>query len=252
MYHVVIPVMDESVNIPPLVRELEKLPLPLHVTFVDDSRDFLTAEAIEKLQAHLRPDLKIEHLHRTGESRHGGLSGAVIDGLLQAKNAGARWIAVMDGDGQHDPRYLVALFEQTVDGYQVVSATRYAGNGSSEGLDGTWRQAVSTGSALLAKLLFPARLRTVSDPGSGMFAVSATHIATERLKAGGFKILLEILISHPHLSFSEVPVTFRPRQEGISKGTVARGIEFLQQLLRLRFARPSAQAYAIAPGLPTQ
>ena len=94
------------------------------------------------------------------------------------------------------------------------------------------------------RLLFPTRVRRVADPLSGCFAVSVDSIDLARLHPDGFKILVEILATHPESSVTEVPYVFRGRAAGVSKATWRQGITLLGHLadLRLRTSRPWAGA----------
>jgi glycosyltransferase involved in cell wall biosynthesis len=244
-YQIVIPVMDESKSVMPLVKELEQLNDALVVDFIDDSKDSRTVAAIATTRAQVCNNVTIEHFHRQGADNQGGLAGAVIDGIQRSSKRGAQYVIVMDGDGQHDPASIPAMLEKLDQGYDIVASTRYASGGSSVGLDGPWRHFVSRSAAMVAKMFFPMKLKAVSDPGAGFFAFKVSSIDLSLLNAVGFKILFEILVSQRGLRIGEVPVVFRPRKAGESKGTVARGLEFLVQLARLRLKywmlQPGAQ-----------
>jgi dolichol-phosphate mannosyltransferase len=88
----------------------------------------------------------------------------------------------------------------------------------------------------MARLLFPRRLREVSDPMSGFFVVRRTAIDVAALRPCGFKILLEILLSGPPLSISEVGFRFGERHAGESKATVREGGRYLRRLIALRLS----------------
>jgi dolichol-phosphate mannosyltransferase len=86
----------------------------------------------------------------------------------------------------------------------------------------------------MARILFPRRLRGVSDPMSGFFLVRRSALDLERLRPNGFKILLEVLVRNSFGSIGEVPYTFAERRAGESKASLAEGARFLLQLVRLR------------------
>ena len=56
----------------------------------------------------------------------------------------------------------------------------------------------------------------------------------EDLRPDGFKILLEILVSHPHLKVAEVPIQFGYRNAGESKASLSETVKFFRGLFRLR------------------
>ena len=240
---VIIPVLNESENIEPLVKRLSNLrgDFIMEVLFVDDSIDSLTDDTIVEVQKKFgRPTFMTQSYHRTGRKQWGGLSGAVTDGILRAKSD---LVVVMDGDLQHPPETIPSMVEAMNDSDLVV-ASRYRDGGSAEGLDGTIRHLVSRGSTLATKVLFPLRLRKVSDPMTGFFMLNRKLLNTKLLHPKGFKILLEILATHPSLRVSEVPLEFAERHAGKSHGDLKQGINFLSQLIDLRLRSFSSQLFS--------
>jgi dolichol-phosphate mannosyltransferase len=143
----------------------------------------------------------------------------------------------MDADLQHPPELIAALLEQAESrDLDLVVASRYCERGETSGLGWT-RAMASRSSTTAARLLFPKRLRGVSDPMSGFFLVRRDAIEPEQLRPRGFKILLEILVRHPSLRVAEVWFAFGERQAGKSKATIREGVHYLSLLARLRFAR---------------
>ena len=143
----------------------------------------------------------------------------------------------MDADLQHPPELITALLEQAESrDLDLVVASRYCERGERSGLGWT-RAMASRSSTTVARLLFPRRLREVSDPMSGFFLVRREAIAPDQLRPRGFKILLEILIRHPALRVAEVWFAFGERRAGKSKATIREGVRYLSLLARLRFAR---------------
>jgi dolichol-phosphate mannosyltransferase len=176
-------------------------------------------------------------LHR--EEPEGGLGGAVVEGL---KAAASEWIVVMDGDCQHPPSLvpeLVATGERT--NASLVVASRYIEGGSRAGLAGGYRVAVSRGATWLAKGLFPRRLRGISDPMSGFFAIRRSAVTADVLRPLGYKILLELAVRSRPRGVAEVPFVFEDRFAGESKSTAREGFRFLRHLAGLRTASPVAR-----------
>lgn len=203
--------------------------IPAEVLFVDDSADD-TPEEIRR--AARECGLAVRLLHRPPGARHGGLGGAVVAGLKQARGS---WAVVMDGDMQHPPQLAAKLVQigqsRTLD---LVAGSRYTGAGVSDGLAGGYRRAVSSLATRLTKAVFPRRLSRLSDPMSGFFAVRLGALDLDRLDPIGFKILLELTIRHPRLQVAEVPFVFGTRLAGESKASLAEGLRFVRHLLRLR------------------
>ncbi|MFI7407754.1 glycosyltransferase [Streptomyces sp. NPDC049627] len=232
---VVVPTRNEQEVIPLLLQSLGDafLRLPVEVLFVDDSDDDTPATAAA--HAALCPK-RVRMLHRAPGERSAGLGGAVIAGARQARGA---WVLVMDADLQHPPEAAAAI-ARTALGHdaEIVIGTRHAGSGSSGGLSGAGRSVASSGSALLAKVMFPRCMATVSDPMSGLFAFRKDAVDLDRLNPLGFKILLEILVRNPSARVAEVAYTFAPRAAGRSKASLREGITYLRHLARLRLGHP--------------
>lgn len=233
---IVVPVMNESANVLPLIQRIRAAVAgrPTEVLLVDDSKDDLTVKAVMLAKMiHRRNDFNVRIYHRLGEKRWGGLSGAVTDGM---RMAGSDQIIVMDGDLQHPPETIPSMIHAALT-HDMVVASRYRKGGSASGLDGGIRHLVSRGSTMLAKSLFPWRLRKVTDPMTGFFLFDRRKVHTSRLNPKGFKILLEICATHPELHITEVPLAFAERTAGESHGDLKQGLTFFSQLLGLRFGQ---------------
>jgi dolichol-phosphate mannosyltransferase len=239
---VVVPTYNEGPNVAELVRRLTSAAgrLDVELLFVDDSRDD-TPDVIRRVAA--AASLPVRLLHR--DEPTGGLSGAVVEGLRAARG---EWVVVMDGDLQHPPEMVPVLLDTAAaTGADVVVASRYVGGGDAGGLDGRWRRLVSTASSVLARSMFPVRLRNVTDPMTGFFAVRTGSIDVAALRPRGFKILLEILARNK-VQVVEEPFVFGERFAGESKASLANGLRYLQQLTALRFGKLSAFAVVGAFG----
>lgn len=248
---VVVPTYNEGPNVAELVRRLAAALAPdgegrrvapggAEVLFVDDSRDD-TPAIIERVAA--TAPLPVRMIHR--DVPDGGLSGAVVAGLRAA--TGER-VVVMDGDLQHPPEMVPVLLATAREtGADVVVASRYTGKGDAGGLDGRYRRWVSKASGLLARSMFPVKLRDVSDPMTGFFVVRPGAVDLAALRPRGFKILLEIL-ARQRLVVVEEPFVFGERFAGRSKATVTNGLRYVQQLTLLRFGRLSPFALIGALG----
>lgn len=243
---VVIPTFNEAGNIRELLRQLtESLSddgagnglgggtagYGVEVIFVDDSTD--ETPAIIR-QAALTCPFPMTVIHR--EDREGGLGGAVVEGL---RAAAGEWVVVMDADLQHPPSLAGELVATGVrSGADVVVATRYSRGGRSDGLDGRYRMLVSRMSTRVTKALFPRRLRGISDPMSGFFAIRRAAVRPETLRPHGYKILLELVVRSRLRRRAEVPYVFGPRFAGDSKSSVGEGLKFLRHLATLRVSTP--------------
>jgi dolichol-phosphate mannosyltransferase len=228
---IIVPTFNEAPNVEPLVARIASATRgeDVRIIFVDDSRDE-TPEVIADVAS--RAELPVQLIHR--ESAVGGLSGAVVEGLRETRSDFA---VVMDGDLQHPPEVIPALLDKLrTTSADVVVASRHAPGGTSAGLANVARHLVSTISGALTKAMFPVKLRNVSDPMTGFFALRMSSLELEDLKPRGFKILLEIL-ARQSLQVTEVPFEFGKRVAGESKASLGQGVRFVVQLGALRFGR---------------
>jgi len=219
---VLVPTRNEAANIEELLRRLSAavIGIPTAIVFVDDSDD--DTPAVIRTVARRRDGgaCPVALIHRRGGQRTGGLGGAVVDGLRATE---APWVCVLDADLQHPPEVVPSLLAAAErDGADLAVASRYCGTGRTDGL-GPARALISTACGSAAKLLFPTRLRGVTDPMSGFFLLRRSAVDLDELRPRGFKILLELLVRHGGLRTTEVGYTFADRHGGESKGDAPGG-----------------------------
>jgi glycosyltransferase involved in cell wall biosynthesis len=252
---VLVPTRNEAPNIEELLHRISTAVagIPTEVIFIDDSDD-ATPDVIRTV-AHTGDGgtCQVSLIRRQGAQRTGGLAGAVVDGLRAAR---APWACALDADLQHPPEAIPRLLAKTNrDGADLVVASRYCHQGRAEGL-GLIRGLVSTVSTSAARMLFPRRLRGVTDPMSGFFLVRPDAVDLDELRPRGFKILLELLVRCPALRRAEVAFVFATRRAGESKGSVREGLSYLRSLCELRFGlgraavRPLTGVPAVEPLVP--
>lgn len=221
---VVIPTLNEVGNIEPL---LDRLTIALagiewEAMFVDDGSTDGTAELVTRLAQAERGVRLIRRIGRRG------LSSAVVEGALASTSP---VIAVIDADLQHDETILPALFRAIdQDGRDLAIGTRYCGGGST----GDWDEGRRKISRFATRLAAPIMKTRLSDPMSGLFAIRRDVLldAAPNLSSVGYKILLDLVASHPRaLKVSEVGYTFGVRTSGSSKLDQMVALEYIELLL---------------------
>jgi putative flippase GtrA len=152
----------------------------------------------------------------------------------------------MDGDLQHPPE-LVPVLHQTALAKRsdLVVATRRSEDSQVVGLNMA-RNLISKGLDRIARVFFPSELRGVSDPLTGFFLVKVKSLKLNELRPKGFKILLEILVRHPHLRRAEMPFRFGERHAGQSKASAAEVFKYFSLLWALRFGEESLRFIGFA------
>ncbi|MGZ7027621.1 MAG: glycosyltransferase, partial [Acidimicrobiia bacterium] len=213
---VIVPTRNEVGNVRPLVERIARAQcgMPTEVIFVDDSDDD-TPKVINALIEEHAQTITIRMLHRPDGTRRGGLGGAVVEGMRVAR---APWICVMDSDLQHPPELVASLLVTAeAEKANLVVASRYCDDGSAAGLSPKSRVLASRGAAATARMLFPRRLRGMTDPMSGFFILERKAVDPEVLKPTGFKILLELAVRTSGLRVAEVGYSFGDRHGGQSR-----------------------------------
>jgi len=207
---VVVPTFNERDNVEPLLELLASVleHVDWEVIFVDDDSSDGTASRVREIASR---EARVRCLQRIGRR---GLSTACIEGVLASS---APYVAIMDGDLQHDerllPRMLETLKHEPVD---LVIGSRHVSGGGMGDLSQR-RAEISNLATRLSRII----CRTeIADPMSGFFMMrrQVFENAVRELSGQGFKILLDLLASSPQpLRLKELPYHFRRRQHGTSK-----------------------------------
>jgi dolichol-phosphate mannosyltransferase len=202
---IVVPTFNERENVAPLI-DMLKAALPdiaWELIVVDDDSPDGTSATAKTIGA---ADSRIRCIRRVGRR---GLAGACLEGILASQ---AQYVAVMDGDLQHDEGLLkpmLALLRR--DTANMVVATRYADGGSAAALSSQR----AYGSRLATKLAHRLLKLDLSDPMSGFFMLRRDLVEkiAPRLSTQGFKILLDIVVTAgDRLRITELPFKFRERR----------------------------------------
>lgn len=205
----VICTLDEHEAIGGVLRELDQHlgGISHEIIVVDDSADPRTADAVAAYAAD-HPQVRLVRRYMAN-----GLSSAAIKGWDVSTG---HILAIMDGDGQHDPALIRALLEKLADpGTDIAVASRYLDDPRS-GLHGLRHRLSRTGTWLTDVTLGV----PLADPLSGCFAMTRDWYAHVRrnLSGLGFKILIDVVASgarKPHAA--QIPTLLRARTGGESK-----------------------------------
>jgi dolichol-phosphate mannosyltransferase len=220
---VIVPTMNESANLPLLVRQVATALAgrTFEILIVDDdSRDQTPAVCAELMkQFPVRLIVRKEPKH--------GLSGAVLHGIAEARG---KTLVIMDADLQHPPERIGALLEALDNGADFALGSRNVQGGST---DDRWTffRKLNSGVATALARPFAAGVR---DPMSGFFALRrSTFDRAERLTPLGYKIALELMCKCRVKELREVPIHFGLRTHGESKLTIKQQFRYLEHLSRL-------------------
>ena len=233
----VVPTYNERDRLEELVtavfRAAEARGLSIEMVIVDDNSPDGTGALADELSK--RFPLKV--VHRAGKL---GLGTAVIEGFGAAS---ADIVGVMDADFSHPPALVPDLYDAFVQTQaDVVVGSRYIPGGSTP----DWplrRRVMSRVACVLAYGLSPIR-----DATSGFFLIRRELARDTQIKAGGFKICLELVVRSGAARLVEVPYRFDDRELGASKMSMREAAGYFFQLrdlywLRLTGPRPAARYY---------
>jgi len=214
---VVVPTYREAANLQVLFERLKAAldGLPWEMIVVDDNSPDGTYNVAFAIAARNRRVRCIRRVNRSG------LAGAVVEGWLASS---ADFVAVIDGDLQHDERILPKM-------YAALAADRgnlaIGARASSQGGLTETRQKLSELGAWFFRRMAGA---PVNDPMSGFFMIRRDIVEklAPRLATDGFKILVDVILSAGgRLRIVEIPYEFRSRVTGESKLNALVALDFL-------------------------
>lgn len=214
-YSIILPTYNERKNLPILVYLLDKTfreaKIDWEVVIVDDASPDGTQEIAHKLIDVFGAD----HIQLRPRAGKLGLGTAYVHGLQFVTG---NYVIIMDADFSHHPEAIpefIAL--QKKHNYDIVTGTRYAGNGGVYGWD-LKRKLVSRGANFLASTV----LRPNVSDLTGSFRLYKKDVLAKIIsetKSKGYVFQMEMMVRARALGFTvgEVPINFVDRLYGESK-----------------------------------
>lgn len=214
-YSIILPTYNEKKNLPILVYLLDKTftqeGINWEVVIVDDNSPDGTQKVAEKLIDIFGP----EHIQLRPRAGKLGLGTAYVHGLQYVTG---NFVIIMDADFSHHPEAIPQFIaKQKEDDYDIVTGTRYAGNGGVYGWD-LKRKLVSRGANFLAATV----LRPNVSDLTGSFRLYKKEVlqkVIDETKSKGYVFQMEMMVRAKALGFNvgEVPINFVDRLYGESK-----------------------------------
>ena len=227
----VIPTYNEAQNLPRLVAELFALQITdHHILVVDDNSPDGTGEVAEGLTQKYPGQLSV--LHRVGKE---GLGKAYIQGFRQALNQGADVIGMMDADLSHPPERLPDLL-QALNTADVVIGSRYVPGGGVDHNWPFWRKGLSWFGNAYARTILGLPIRDTTGGYRLWRRAALEAIPFEASRSNGYVFIVELayMAKLAGLTFTEVPIYFAERTEGVSKMSLRIQIEAAVRVWQLR------------------
>mmetsp|Transcript_6053 Transcript_6053/g.5976 ORF Transcript_6053/g.5976 Transcript_6053/m.5976 type:complete len:240 (-) Transcript_6053:172-891(-) len=214
-YSVILPTYNEKRNLPILVYLLAKTfqahELDWEVIIVDDN----SPDGTQIIAKELIGIFGQEHIQLRARAGKLGLGTAYVHGLQFVTG---NYVIIMDADFSHHPEAIPKFIaKQKEQDYDIVTGTRYAGDGGVFGWD-LKRKLVSRGANFLAA--------TVLRPGvsdlTGSFRLYKKQVLAkviDETKSKGYVFQMEMMVRAKALGYSvgEVPINFVDRLYGESK-----------------------------------
>ncbi len=218
---IVIPIYNEAENLQTLYRELKSTlenQLYAHeIIFVDDgSRD----DSLKILREIYRSDPCVQVIALLGNH---GQTAALSAGFQNAKGA---VVVAMDGDGQHDPKYIPAFVAAIAEGYDVASG---------------WKQKDPGASRLKFLLSQMAHKMIAKISGVKMKYFGATlkayraNVIKNLDLSGDLHRFAGALIYYKGIKIKEIPIQIRPRQKGKSSYNLTKTAKVALDLILIKF-----------------
>jgi len=213
-YSVILPTYNERRNLPVIVSLINdsftKNDLDYEIIIVDDGSPDGTADIARQLQKAFPRRIILKE--RAGKL---GLGTAYIHGL---QSATGNFVIIMDADFSHHPKFIPEMIrKQATKDYDIVTGTRYAGDGGVFGWD-LKRKLISKGANIFADTL----LRPGVSDLTGSFRLYKKDMLQDvitKVQSKGYVFQMELIVLAKSMGYSvgEVPISFVDRVYGDSK-----------------------------------
>ena len=218
---VVIPLLDEALNVEALYRELtetlEGSGRTFEVVLIDDGSTDGTFEILSRLHA-ADPRLRVIQLRRNF-----GQTAAFAAGFARARG---RLIVTADGDLQNDLRDIPRMVDKLEEGYDIVCGWRKARK------DRWLSRRVP--SVIANALISGATGVRLHDYGCSLKVFRAEVVKSIRLY-GEMHRFIPAIASEQGVRIAEVVVNHRPRRHGRSKYGISRTVRVILDLATVKF-----------------
>lgn len=226
---IILPTYNERENLPITVwlihEHLKKCNVDFEIIIVEDGSPDGTLQVAQRLEGIF------DNIVILNRGKKLGLGTAYKAGLELATGD---YIVLMDADLSHHPKFIPKFLKKALDhDYDIVTGTRYAGDGGVSGWD--WkRKFVSSGANVFTQVALGA---SVSDL-TGSFRLYKKPVLRKLIsqsRSKGYAFQMEVIVMAEQLGYKigEVPISFVDRLYGQSKMGVEEIARFVFGVLDL-------------------
>lgn len=215
---VIVPSFNEEGAVASVVRSVHEHVPGTPVLVIDDCSRDATISVARAAGAEI---LALPH--------HLGLGGCVQAGYKLAYELGFEYVIRVDGDGQHDARYIPVIFEKLrTSGCEMIIGSRFLnGEGEHSGL------VRALGIRFFRLVLRPILGKPVLDPTSGFVGVNRRALAvfSRSFPLEYPEIEALVVLQRRRFRFEEVSCAMRPRLAGRSTITAMKSLYYIFHVL---------------------
>ena len=212
---IIVPTYNELANVPILIERIFKHITNSHILIIDDGSPDKTGEKIKELQSkHLSSLFLLER------ARKSGLGSAYRTGFAWGLERGYEELIEMDADLSHRVRDLKKMIEakELKPNTDLVIGSRWMAGGRTENWSKS-RELLSRAANLYVRAMLG---MGVKDSTAGFRIYSSSilkKLNLEAIKSEGYSVQIEMTRAVYKLGgkIIEVPITFRERENGVSK-----------------------------------
>ena len=230
-YSVLLPTYNERENLPIivwlLIKYFTEADLDFEIIVIDDGSPDGTLDVGKQLEEIYGADKVVLR----PRAKKLGLGTAYVHGI---KHATGNFIVIMDADLSHHPKFIPKMIsKQAEEDYDVVSGTRYDGDGGVNGWD-LKRKIISRGANFVTQVL----LRPGASDLTGSFRLYKKSVLENLVAATvskGYVFQMEMIVRarQQGCTIGEVPISFVDRVYGESKLGGNEIFQFVKGLLYL-------------------
>ncbi|HBC2035027.1 TPA: glycosyltransferase family 2 protein [Clostridium perfringens] len=209
----IIPAFNESENLPKLINDINKEPYDYDILIINDYSTDNTAKIAKNLGVNI-----------INLPCNLGIGGSVQTGYKYALENEYDYAIQVDGDGQHDPRYLELLHKKIKEGYNFVVGSRFI---EKKGFQSTFTRRI--GIQFFYYLIKVLTKQEITDATSGFRIAdkSVIKLFSQYYPSDYPEPETIILLLKNNFKIAEIPVVMKERANGKSSINFVKSIYYM-------------------------